>query len=165
MDWYCIYTKHGQADNVYRRLITLPDIEVFKPRLRTKRFIRGRYQELIEDLFPCYMFLRFDLIRYYRALRYTRGVKRIVGDSSGIPYTVDPSIIEFIPSREKDGYISIEVPELYPGDRVVVKDGPLKGLAGIFVKETKPKERVLILLSTIAYQARMEIDSDLLVPA
>jgi len=44
-----------------------------------------------------------------------------------------------------------------------VKGRPLRsffcsGLAGIFIKELNAKERALILLNTIAYQAKIEID-------
>jgi transcription antitermination factor NusG len=44
------------------------------------------------------------------------------------------------------------------GDEVVVKDGPLKDFAGIFVQEMKDADRVRILLQTVSYQAHIEID-------
>jgi transcription antitermination factor NusG len=140
----------------------LPDIEILNPKLKRKRFIRGRWIETVEDFFPCYIFLRLDINRYYRTVKYTRGVRKFVGDSSGIPYVVDMSIIESIKERMREGFVEILSTELRPGDRVIIRDGPLSGFEGIFLKELKPKERVLILLNAIQYKARVEIDRSLL---
>jgi transcriptional antiterminator RfaH len=156
--WYCVYTKPRQSDLVCRRLEQLPDIEVLNPKLKRRRFIRGRWIETVEDFFPCYIFLRLDINRYYRTVKYTRGVRRFVGDSSGIPYVVDLSIIESIKERMVEGFVEIGPSELRPGDRVVIREGPLSGFEGIFLKELKPKERVLILLNTIQYKAKVEIE-------
>lgn len=160
-NWYCIYTKPKQEDLVSRRLIEIPEIEVFNPKLKQKRYVRGRLKEAVEELFPCYIFSKFNPDRYYHMVKYTRGIRRIVGNK-GAPFIVDESIIALIRSRVKEGFVNLEPLEFKSGEQVVIKDGPFSGLMGIFLRGLKARERVLVLLNTIAYQAKIEIDRCLL---
>lgn len=138
------------------QLLTLPGIEIFQPKLKRSGLCRGKLQEKTEHLFPCYLFSRFTTSRYYHLITYTRGVKRIISDSSGHPCVVDDHIITQIQSRLRDGYIYIEPPVFNPGDEVVVQEGPLAGFTGIF-QEAKAQDRVFLLLNAISYQARIEV--------
>lgn len=161
--WYCVYTKPRQSDLVYRRLSELPQIDVLNPKLKRKKFLRGRWVDILEDLFPCYIFVKLDINRYYRVVKYTRGVRRFVGDSKGFPYEVDSHIIDSITRRMKNGIVKLEPCKLNPGESVLINDGPLAGFEAIFLEELKPKDRVLILLNTIQYRAKVEIDRSLLI--
>lgn len=157
-NWYCIYTKAGKEEAVSKALRERLGMEVFNPKIKRKRFIRGRYVEALERLFPCYIFSRFELDRHFHTIKYTRGVRRIVGDSLGSPYVVDEAIIKSIKSRMVDGFVTLQPRRFAPGEKVVIQEGPLKGLEGIFLEEVKPKERVLILLNAIRYQAKVQIE-------
>ncbi len=160
-NWYCIYTKAGKEDAVSDALRGRLGLEVFNPKIRRKRYLKGRYVAAVEELFPCYIFSRFELEEHYHTIKYTRGVRRIVGDSVGSPYAVDEAIIQAIRSRMVEGFVVLQPRKFARGEKVVIQEGPLKGLEGIFLEELKPKERVLILLSTIRYQAKVEIAPDL----
>jgi len=77
------------------------------------------------------------------------------------PASMDEEIISLIRSNIKeDGFVRIDN-EIKPGDRVIVKDGPLKNLAGIFEREMKDADRIRILLETVNYQAHVEIARDM----
>ncbi len=158
--WYCLYTKPKQEDLVSRRLSDIAEIEVLNPKLGKKKYVRGRLKDVVEELFPCYIFSRFNPDKYFHMVRFTRGVRRIVGNQ--VPLTVDEDIIMLIKSWLKDGFVRLEPTTFMSGEQVVIKDGPLSGLTAIFLKELKPRERVLILLNTLAYQAKVEIDRCLL---
>jgi len=155
-NWYCIYTKPKMEEAVSGQLLTLPDIEVFQPKLKRSSLRRGKLQEKTEHLFPCYLFSRFTPSRYYHLITYTRGVKRIISDPSGHPCIVDDQIIAQIRSRLKDGYIYMEPNIFNPGDKVMIQEGPLAGFTGIF-QQLKARDRVLMLLNFINYQARIEV--------
>lgn len=157
INWYAVYTKKGQEESVCKKLTSFPEIEFFNPKLKRTKYIRHRYQEVTEELFPCYIFLLFDPYRYLHTIKYTRGVRRVVADSSGHPHTIDVNIVEFLKSKMKDGFVRIDSPEFIHGEKVRVMDGPWNGLEGIFIAKLKASERVLLLLSTIKYQARIEI--------
>ena len=141
------------------------DIEVFNPKLRRTQYCRGKSKDTIEALFPCYIFSRFNPGKYYHMIKYTSGVKRVVGDGAGNPYIVDEGIIDLIKSKANDGFIHIQPSDFNAGDRVTVQEGPLKGLTGIFLEEVNARDRVLILLNTITYQARITIEKSFLARA
>jgi|Deesub1362A_J573_1020465.scaffolds.fasta_scaffold00004_303 transcription elongation factor/antiterminator RfaH len=160
LSWYAVYIKPRHEDMVAERL-SRAEIEVFNPKLKRVKVIRRRYREVIEPVFPCYIFARFDISSGYRMVKYTRGVKDIVG-GGGMPWPVDDRIIKVIESMmNKDGLLVIR-PEIHPGDKVEITNGPLKGLVGIFEKEMKGKDRVIVLLNTLQYQARVEIKKEFL---
>jgi transcription antitermination factor NusG len=46
---------------------------------------------------------------------------------------------------------------LKAGDKVVVMEGPLKDLEGIFEREVKHTERVMLLLTAISYQSCVQV--------
>jgi transcription antitermination factor NusG len=60
----------------------------------------------------------------------------------------------------KNGFISIEQPRLVEGEEVTITEGPFKGIKGLFSEELKPRDRVLILLNTIKYQAKVTVEAD-----
>jgi len=155
--WYCIYTKPRMEEVVGSQLMTLPDIEIFQPKLRFNGLKRGKVREKTEYLFPCYVFSRFAPSRYYHLITYTRGVKRIISDSSGHPCVVQDRIIDQIQARIQDGFIQMEPVNFVRGDKVMISEGPLKGFTGIF-QETRARDRVLMLLSAINYSARIEVE-------
>ncbi|NOZ24615.1 MAG: hypothetical protein GXO94_00760 [Nitrospirae bacterium] len=153
-NWYVIYTKPAQEDLVAKYL-QIAKFDVLNPAVRKRRFYKGRLRMIVEKLFPCYVFAKFDPERDYRLIKYTRGVRYVIGSRSGTPYTVDKSIIDSILSRMKDGFIDLSAKELKPGDRLIITDGPMSGFEGVFLCE-RPKDRVLILLREIS--CRLEIE-------
>jgi transcription antitermination factor NusG len=159
--WYCIYTKPSYEDHLSRKLTGIDSIEILNPKLRRKKYIRGRLKEAIEQFFPCYIFARFDIFDHYHIIRYTRGVRRIVGDAMDSPHAVDECIIDILKSKIIEGFIKLEPPVLRKGEQVFIKDGPFGGFMGLFVEEIKPRERVMVMLNTIGYQARVEVERSL----
>lgn len=163
--WYCIYTKANYEDPLCRRLGEFSDIELLNPKLKRKKYVRGKLKETVEEFFPCYIFAKFDLSRYFHMIKYTRGVRRIVGDSQGYPTMVDETLIEMLKIRTKDDYICIEPNTFNKDDKVLINGGPFEGFQGLFIKEIRPRDRVLILLNTINYEAKIEIYRDFVVKA
>jgi transcriptional antiterminator RfaH len=159
--WYCIYTKPGMEETVGRRLLDLPDIEIFQPKLRRRALHRGQVREKTEHLFPCYLFSRFLPSRYGHLITYTRGVRKILSDPAGRPCVVDEEIIAQIKSRLQDGYVRLEAAAFKTGQPVRIQAGPLAGFTGVF-REVKARDRVLILLNALTYQARIEISKQYL---
>lgn len=162
MQWYAVYTKPKREDAVAGSLENA-GIEVFNPRLKQKKYMQGAYRNKISPLFPCYVFVKFEPETTAHMIKYTRGVRRIVGGD--LPWPVSDEIIDMIRAQEEDGIITIKPPDLKRGDRVTIKDGTLQGLNGIFEKEISGQERVILLLTAIEYQARVVVDKAFLVMA
>lgn len=151
-NWYVINTKPKKEYQV-ERLFTEGGIEIYNPKYQ----IENR----IKTFFPGYEFIYFDYPAQYRLVKYTRGVKRVVGVKE-VPVPIPDGIIQAIKSREVNGLIEIEKygekPEV--GDEIEVVEGPLKGLRGVFQKELTAKERVLILLNYVTYQGQLIIEKE-----
>ena len=155
MQWYAVYTKPKREDAVAGSLENA-GIEVFNPRLKQKKYMQGAYRNKISPLFPCYVFVKFEPETTSHMIKYTRGVKRVVGGD--FPWPVSDEVIDLIRNQEEDGIIAIKPPDLKYGDSVAINDGPLSGLRGIFEKELNGQERVVLLLSSIEYQARAVVE-------
>jgi transcriptional antiterminator RfaH len=159
MNWFVVQTKPKNEERASGNLAN-GGFEVLAPRLKARRYREGRFVSIIEPMFPGYIFVKFDPIDDFHMIKYTRGVKGVVHFGDRIA-PIRPELVEFIRSRLDDGIAIIRQKPLAKGERVLIQDGPFKGLSGIFEKELDGKERVAILLEGIAFAATMEIDRDL----
>lgn len=148
--WFVLNTKPKKEFQV-ERLFTEGGIRIYFPKYRL--------ESRAKPFFPGYGFIHFDYPRDFRLVKYTRGVKRIVGNDAG-PIPIEETVIDQIKKRELNGYIELNKYGEQPGigDEVVVMEGPLKGLKGIFRRELTDSERVLILLNYISYQGQLIIE-------
>ncbi|MFQ5722043.1 MAG: transcription termination/antitermination protein NusG [Candidatus Aminicenantales bacterium] len=149
-NWFVLNTKPKKEFHV-EKLFIEGGFEIYNPKYL--------HDNRIKPFFPGYEFIYFDYPEQYRLVRYTRGVKRVVGNRLG-PIPIPERIIAEIKAREINGLIELykygQEPEL--GDEIEVVEGPLKGLRGIFKKEIPEKQRVLILLNYVSYQGQLLIE-------
>jgi transcriptional antiterminator RfaH len=149
-NWYVINTRPKKEFQV-EKIFAEAGFQYYNPVYK----IENR----IKPFFPGYGFLIFDFPAQYQLIKYTRGVKRVVGNQVG-PIPIPEETIQVLKAREIAGLIEFEkhgeAPNL--GDEIEVVEGPLKGLKGIFKKEVGDKERVLILLSYVSYQGQLLIE-------
>ena len=158
-NWHLIYTKPKSEDLVEHKLRTA-GFEVLNAKLKQRRYLRRKLQDAVSPLFPCYIFARFDTLNDYRLIKYTRGIKKIVG-GEWMPSVVPDEIISSIWEREEQGVITVMPPSFEEGEEVLIKDGPFKDFEAVFQKEIKGIERVSILLKAI--NARLIVDGYTLV--
>jgi transcriptional antiterminator RfaH len=150
--WYVINTKPKKEGQV-ERLFAEGGFTFYCP-----KYV---HEKRVGPFFPGYGFLQFEFPEQYQMVKYTRGVKRIVGNDDG-PTPIPEEVVRGIRAREKDGLIVFEKygEEPVAGDEIEVVEGPLKGLKGIFRKEVRPNERVMILLNYVSYQGMLLIEKD-----
>ena len=158
LNWFLIYTKPRCEDSVSVKLVE-SGFEVLNPKIEERRYIRRKLQNVISPLFPCYVFVRFDNPRDYRLIRYTKGVKTVVGPEH-IPSVVPQGITDQIKKRMEGGAIRVQTVRFVRGEEVSIKAGPFEGLQAVFEKELKGSERVSILLKSI--NARVVVDPSIL---
>jgi len=148
--WFVLNTKPKKEFQV-ERLFEEGGLDFYCP-----RYI---YEAREKPFFSGYGFIYFDYPAQYKLVKYTRGVKRIIGNQES-PIPVPEEIIQQIKQREIAGYIEFEkyggIPEI--GDEIEIMEGPMKGLRGIFRKELTDKERVMILLNFVSYQGKLIIE-------
>ncbi len=112
-NWYCIHIKPTKEDTVCHLLEGLPEVELFSPKIQRRKYLRSKPRMVVEALFPGYVFVKINAPRYAHTIRYTRGVRRMVGDHSGHPWIVDDAIIDFIRSRTEHGFVDLEAPRVF----------------------------------------------------
>jgi transcriptional antiterminator RfaH len=157
--WYVVHTKARREDLAAASVARL-GIEVLLPKMTCEKHANKGYGPVVKPLFPGYMFARFEPASYLLPIRYARGVRGIVS-CGGIPVPLDHEIVESIRSKtSKSGVVRRRESYLKRGDGVIVRRGILRGFSGVFDSELNDYERVVILLSTVSYQAKLVIDQD-----
>lgn len=149
-NWFVLNTKPKKEFHV-EKLFIEGGIKIYNPKYL--------HENRIKPFFPGYEFIFFDFPSQYQLVKYTRGVKRVVGNREG-PIPIPEEVILEIKSREANGLIELQKYGHEPqvGDEIEVAEGPLKGLKGIFKKELDDNQRVLILLNYVSYQGQLLIE-------
>lgn len=149
-DWFVLNTKPKKEFQV-EKLFIAGGFKIYTPKYM--------HEKRLKPFFSGYGFIYFDYPAQYQMVKYTRGVKRIIGSQGG-PIPISERIIQEIKKREINGLIELDKyggePEI--GDEIEIMEGPLKGMRGIFKKEITEKERVLILLSYVSFQGQLIIE-------
>jgi transcriptional antiterminator RfaH len=158
MNWFAIHTKPHQ-ESLAQTSLQREGVETFYPKLRRRRTIRRVRRWTTGPLFPCYIFARFDVQQNGRLVRYANGVTNIV-NFGGKPAPVDDAILQTIQSHAEDDTVTIQPAAFKSGDIVEIQTGPLRGLQGIFEREMSDRDRVIVLLDTLAKGARVQVPLD-----
>jgi transcriptional antiterminator RfaH len=156
MNWYAIYTK-PRAEESTTRLLSNAGIETLNPKIKIRKYLRKRYAEVIEQLFPCYIFAFLDYENHAHMVSYTRGVRYIVGRER--PIVIPTELIEDLRERMEGDVVIPQHEDFEPGDRVQIKEGPFRDFYGIFERTSSGRERVMILLDMLHVKLEVEKQS------
>lgn len=162
--WYCVHTRpraEAQALEHLRR----QGFEVFLPRLRRSVLRAGRRQLVTEALFPRYLFLRADgdctSLAPVRSTRGAVGLVRTAGEPASVP---DEFIARLLADADAEGLITLPERRLLPGEPVLVTEGPLAGLQGIYT-QAQSEHRALVLLEILGGSQSVTLPTYVLQPA
>jgi transcriptional antiterminator RfaH len=156
MNWYAIYTKPTYEDST-ALLLRNAGIQTLTPKIMIKRYYRGKYTSIVEPLFPSYIFACFDPESHAHMIRYTRGVRYIVGKQN--PLAVPQVIIDILFKTMEGDMVKPVREELEKGDRVLVKEGPFANFCGIFERDLPGRQRSMILLEALHWKLEIENES------
>lgn len=156
-NWYAIQAKPSREDLAAVNLQRL-GVEVLLPKIMQEKLMWGVPRMFIKPLFPCYFFARFSPMQHLHSINNARGVRRVVG-SGNVLLPIAEEIIEAIQKKlGEGGCLTIKAKRPGAGDRVVIENGPLRGLEGVLEEELGDRKRVVILLEIIEYQARVLVE-------
>jgi transcriptional antiterminator RfaH len=161
MQWFAIQARPCGEATVEYNLRTLM-IETLLPLARRQvRHATRTPRMVVRPLFRGYLFARFCASISLRAVRYSRGVLRVVG-AGRQPLSIDDVIIADIRKRVgPEGCVELAERPFQAGDSVRITAGPLAGWSGIFDSKLSDAERVVILIATLQ-QGRVVIRRDCL---
>ena len=161
--WYVIHTNPRQEERSHDNLRAW-QVETLAPKIRERSYhpITGKPKYVTRPFFSRYIFARFKLSELFHKIRFTRGVHSVVSFGD-VPIPVEDEVIDLLRLRvNAEGFVETETEVFEPGDEVVINSGPLKNFVGIFQREMKDSDRVMLLLKTVNYQAHVRIERELI---
>jgi len=148
-EWCVLQTKPGKETIVCAHFQRNSHFDIFFPQLRSCFGVR--------PLFPSYLFINTSIIdrfRNYQALRYARGVLRVLSTRDGVPMSVSSEVVAEIKNRlGTDGFLD-QRRIFRSGQAVRIIKGPLKDLIGILEKPSTNEERIQVLFKCLRYPLR-----------
>jgi transcriptional antiterminator RfaH len=155
--WYCARTKPKHEHIAAATLRKNLGLEAFLPRLRVERATRRGAVQVIEPLFPCYVFVHCMIEEWVDEIKHSNGISSLVRFGEKIPQ-VDTAIIEELQDFfEADELMTVEN-GLTPGTEVSVAGGAFDGMRAYVLRNMPAKRRVQILLDILGQPTPVEVD-------
>lgn len=160
--WYILSIKPKQEQSVIKNL-NIMGVESYLPLYKKKKKIKKEKTDVVVPLFPGYLFCRFDFDDHYQKIRYTRGVKKVLGNKQSL-WIIDKDKVEDIRKREEDGLVIMKQVEenFKPGMQIIVDEGDFDGWEGIFHEDLPDEKRAVILLTNVNFTTRLTLPKEYL---
>ncbi len=162
LQWYILSIKPKQEHIVIKNLDIL-GVQSYLPLYQKKKKVKKTKTDVVAPLFPGYLFCKFDFDEHYQKIRYTRGVKKVLGNKQSLWVIADEKI-EDIKNREQGGLVVLKKVEekFEKGTRIVVDEGDFDGWEGIFVEDIPDEKRAVILLTNVNFTTRLTLPKEYL---
>ena len=158
--WHAVVCKPRQ-EAVAEENLRRQGFEVYLPRLETRERSRGAWREVVKALFPRYLFVRVrPLYQNVAPIRSTRGALGLV--RFGVePAIVPKELIESIQARAAavSDLHADPARQFRAGEKVIVMEGPLTGMEGVF-SCADGEQRAILLLELLGKANRVRVQSD-----
>ena len=152
MDWYVIQHKPRQGDRALAHLQN-QDIPCFYPKITVEKISHGKVSKVLEPLFPGYIFVQLGQTdAMWSKLRSTRGVLRVVSFDYRPAVVADDVIQQIRAGMDRVA----ELGGIKPGQKVMLADGPFKGIEAVF-EAYEGEERAVVLISFMQKVQRVKV--------
>ncbi|MBK8453101.1 MAG: transcription/translation regulatory transformer protein RfaH [Thiofilum sp.] len=155
--WYLLTSK-PHKDALAEHHLVNQGYSVYRPLAQRLRTRRGKQETVIESLFPRYMFIELNrLDDNWAPIRSTIGVQGFVRFGE-MPTPVPLELINYLHMNESTfSERAIDLDRFHTGDKVIIKDGPFKGITGIF-QNYDGEQRAIILLEILRKATSLKIN-------
>ncbi len=154
--WYALHTKSRFEQKVQEMLLG-KDLEAFLPRIQVMSRRKDRRKKILVPLIPGYVFVRSDLDPYkYWEIIKTVGVVRMVG-FKGRPVPADDEEVDSLMILDGTDRTVENRTFMKRGDRVMIMEGPLKGLIGYYLKHKNKSDKVVVSIELLKRSMAVEI--------
>jgi len=156
--WYVLHTK-SRFENVVHEGLSKKSLEAFLPKIQVRSRRRDRRIMIREPLFPGYLFVKSALEAYeHLEILKTTGVVRFIGNREG-PLPVPNENIESLMIMVAGADAIITGKRFKKGDKVIVINGPLAGVTGIFA-HYRGKKRVIVTIEALGQYAGVDVSEE-----
>ncbi|MFB0521065.1 MAG: transcription termination/antitermination protein NusG [Desulfatiglandales bacterium] len=155
--WYALYAKSRHEDVVFRGLGG-KSIEAFLPKIQVMSRRKDRRKRIFVPLLPGYVFVHTNLNPHdYWDIIKTYGVVRIIG-IRGKPVPVkEEEILSLQILHGTDRTVRNQA-YMKRGDRIMIMEGPLKGLAGFYLRHKGKSDKVVVSIDLLQRSLAVEIE-------
>ena len=154
-EWFLLKTKTRQEKRAIENLQS-QYVECYCPEVLVEKIFRGKKSQVIEILFPGYLFVNFrNPVSPIHSVKNTRGVQSFVS-FGGTPARVPFALIQELKEKTKpsENLLISNLPKR--GDKLKVTDGPFNGMSVIFF-QPNGDERAEVLLNMMNQQVKASI--------
>ncbi len=162
--WYC-FKALPKKEHIAAILLSKVDgVEALCPRISFfKQTKRGKVR-FIESLFPGYVFIKADLVQFYRIIRSTQGIRDVVAFGDRIPMMPEVFIDDLRRRVGEDSTKELPEPVIEAGQDVVITDGPFKDIQALVTGGLDGRQRVALLLDFLGRQMEVSVPVTDVVP-
>jgi transcription termination/antitermination protein NusG len=154
--WYAVHTRSRFEQKVHDGVFS-KSIEVFLPRIQVISRRKDRHKKILVPLLPGYVFVNSSLEpKEYLSILKTPGVVRLIGfEGKPVPARDDEiNSLMILDGTDRSvqniGYIN-------QGDRVMIMEGPLKGLIGFYLR-AKGQGKVVVSVDLLNRSLEVDIE-------
>ncbi len=104
--WFVVNTKPKNENRASHNLVSA-GYDVLNPKLKVRKYREDHFTEVVEAMFPNYIFAKFHPIDDYHMVKYARGVNKIV-TFGGKMVPLQEEFIDFIRGKLIGGVARIE---------------------------------------------------------
>jgi len=155
--WYALHTRSNFEQKVYDCLCS-KTFEAFLPRVQVMSRRKNRREKIFVPMLSGYVFVRSDLDpEYHLEILKTPGVVRMVGFSGRAVPANEEEISSLMILDGTDRTVTNRA-YMKKGDRVIVTDGPLKGLIGFYIRHKGQSEKVVVSVELLRRSIAVELE-------
>ena len=157
LKWYAIHSRSRHEDVVCKGL-QKKLIDAFLPKMQVMSRRKDRRKRILIPILPGYVFVHSDLNpdQHLDILK-TYGVVRIIG-IQGKPVPVkDEEIASLMTLHGTDRTVRNQA-YMKKGDRVMIMEGPLKGLTGFYLRHKGKVDKVVISIELLQRSLSVEVE-------
>jgi transcriptional antiterminator NusG len=156
--WYAIHSRSRHEDVVQKGL-DRKLIESFVPKMQVMSRRKDRRKIILAPILRGYVFVHSDLNpdQYWDIIK-TYGVVRIIG-IRGKPVPVkDDEILSLKKLHGTDRTVRNQA-YMKEGDKIMIMEGPLKGLTGFYLRHRGKADKVVISIELLQRSLAIEVEN------
>jgi len=156
-NWYALHTRSRFEQKVYDGLCG-KSIEAFLPRIQVMSRRKDRRKKILVPMLPGYVFTRSDLeAEEHINILKTVGVVRMVG-IKGTPVPANEEEIASLMILDGTDRTVQNRTYMKKGDRIMIMEGPLKGLVGFYLHHKGKTDKVVVSVDLLNRSLEVEIE-------
>jgi transcriptional antiterminator NusG len=156
-EWYAVHTRSRFEQKVFDGF-TAKSIESFLPKIQVMSRRKDRRKKIYIPLLPGYVFVRFDMApEVYWDIIKTTGVVRMVSFRGKPVPAKDEEVASLMVLDGTDRTVQNRS-FVKTGDKVMIMDGPLKGLVGFYLRRKGQSDKVVVSVELLKRSLAVEIE-------